>query len=131
MANYQEISSFIWRVCDDELRGLFKAHEYGEIILPFVVLRRLDCLLEPQKDEVVELYHELKTQIEDPSPIIKKKTGLNFYNHSEYDLSRLKSDSTNLKINFPNYIRGYSDNVLQILDNFQLRQAGREAVEEQ
>lgn len=120
MGNHQEISSFIWRVCDDELRGLFKPHEYGDIILPFVVLRRLDCLLEPHKDEVVSVYNELKDEIEDLSPIIKKKTGLNFFNYSRYDLTRLKSDPNGLKINFPNYINGYSDNVHQILENFQL-----------
>ena len=121
MGNHQEISSFIWRVCDDELRGLFKPHEYGDIILPFVVLRRLDCLIEPYKDEVVKQYNELlKSGIEDPNPIIKKKTGLNFFNYSPYDLTRLKSDPNGLKINFPNYVNGYSDNVHQILENFQL-----------
>lgn len=120
MSNYNEISSFIWRVCDDELRGLFKPHEYGDVIIPFVVLRRLDCLLEPHKDEVVELYNSLKDEIEDVSPIIKKKTGLTFYNHSRYDLQRLKSDPNGLKINFPNYISGFSENVFQILENFQI-----------
>ena len=64
MSNHNEISSFIWRVCDDELRGLFKPHEYGEVILPFVVLRRLDCLLEPTKDEIVQLYHEIKEKLQ-------------------------------------------------------------------
>ena len=118
MSNHNEISSFIWRVCDDELRGLFKPHEYGDVIIPFVVLRRLDCLLEPHKDEVVELYNSLKDEIEDVSPIIKKKTGLTFHNHSRYDLQRLKSDPNGLKINFPNYINGFSDNVYQILENF-------------
>lgn len=121
MGNHQEISSFIWKVCDDELRGLFKPHEYGDIILPFVVLRRLDCLIEPHKDEVVKQYNELlHSGIEDPTPIIKKKTGLNFFNYSPYDLTRLKSDPNGLKINFPNYVNGYSDNVHQILENFQL-----------
>jgi type I restriction enzyme M protein len=121
MGNHQEISSFIWRVCDDELRGLFKPHEYGDIILPFVVLRRLDCLIEPHKDEVVKQYNELlQSGIDDPTPIIKKKTGLNFFNYSPYDLTRLKSDPNGLKINFPNYLNGYSDNVHQILENFQL-----------
>jgi type I restriction enzyme M protein len=120
MSNHNEISSFIWRVCDDELRGLFKPHEYGDVIIPFVVLRRLDCLLEPHKDEVVELYNSLKDEIDDVSPIIKKKTGLTFHNHSRYDLQRLKSDPNGLKINFPNYINGFSDNVYQILDNFQM-----------
>jgi type I restriction enzyme M protein len=74
MSTYQEISSFIWKVCDDELRGLFKPHEYGDVILPFVVLRRLDCLIEPHKDKVVELYESLKNEIDDVYPIIKKKT---------------------------------------------------------
>jgi type I restriction enzyme M protein len=120
MSNFNEISSFIWKVCDDELRGLFKPHEYGDVIIPFVLLRRLDCLLDEHKDEVVELYNTLKTQIEDPSPIIKKRTGLNFFNHSKFDLQRLKSDPNGLKLNFPNYIGGFSDNVHQILENFQL-----------
>lgn len=118
--NHTDISNFIWKVCDDELRGLFKPHEYGDVILPFVVLRRLDCLLEKQKDEVVEMYKSLKDEIDDPSPIIKKRTGLNFYNYSKFDLQRLKSDPNGLKINFPNYINGFSENVFQILENFQL-----------
>lgn len=117
---FNEISSFIWKVCDDELRGLFKPHEYGDVIIPFVVLRRLDCLLESQKDEVVELYNSLKDNIEDVSPVIRKRTGLNFFNYSKYDLQRLKSDPNGLKINFPNYINGFSENVHQILENFQL-----------
>ena len=56
MSNHNEISSFIWNVCDDVLRGLFKQHEYGDVILPFVVLRRLDCVLEGKKDEIIEIY---------------------------------------------------------------------------
>lgn len=120
MTNFNEISSFIWKVCDDELRGLFKPHEYGDVIIPFVVLRRLDCLLEPKKDEVVDLYNSLKEQLDDVSPIIRKRTGLSFYNYSRYDLQRLKSDPKGLKLNFPNYLNGYSDNVHQILENFQM-----------
>ena len=120
MSTYQEISSFIWKVCDDELRGLFKPHEYGDVILPFVVLRRLDCLIEPHKDKVVELYESLKNEIDDVYPIIKKKTGLTFYNTSRYDLQRLKSDPNGLKMNFPNYLSGFSENVHQIIENFQL-----------
>jgi type I restriction enzyme M protein len=64
--NYQNVSSLIWNICDDVLRGLFKPHEYGEVILPFVVLRRLDCILEPHKDQVIQLYNELKDEIDDP-----------------------------------------------------------------
>ncbi|GGD68549.1 restriction endonuclease subunit M [Emticicia aquatilis] len=118
MTNHQEISSFIWNVCDDVLRGLFKQHEYGDVILPFVVLRRLDCVLEPHKDKVHELYNTYKDKIEDPSPIIQNQIGLSFFNHSQYDLSRLTANS--LKLNFQNYLNGYSKNVLEIIENFQL-----------
>lgn len=119
MSNHQEISSFIWNVCDDVLRGLFKQHEYGDVILPFVILRRLDCVIEPKKDQVIELYNDLKDEV-DPTPIIRKQTKLKFFNHSNYDLQRLKGDPNGLKVNFPNYINGYSQNVFEILENFQL-----------
>ena len=117
---HQEISSLIWNICDDVLRGLFKPHEYGDVIIPFVVLRRLDCIIEPYKDDIISLHNELKNDIDDISPIIKKKTGLVFYNHSNYDLNRLKGDTNGLKLNFNNYINGYSPNVFEILENFQL-----------
>ncbi len=117
---HQEISSLIWNICDDVLRGLFKPHEYGDVIIPFIVLRRLDCIIEPYKDEIISLYNELKNDIDDISPIIKKKTGLVFYNHSDYDLNRLKGDTSSLKINFNNYVSGYSQNVFEILEHFQL-----------
>lgn len=120
MLNHNEISSFIWKVCDDELRGLFKPYEYGDVILTSVVLRRLDCLLEPRKDEVVEFYNQIKGDVDAPSPILKRKMGLPFYNHSKYNLRRLKSDPNSLKINFPKYINGYSDNVFLIRENFQM-----------
>ena len=69
MSNYQNISSFIWNVADDVLRGLFKPHEYGQIILPFTVLRRLDTILEPSKDEVIKLYKKWKSKTDKPTPI--------------------------------------------------------------
>ena len=118
--NFGEISSFIWNVCDDVLRGLFKPHEYGDIILPFTVLRRLDCVLEPHKDDVYKLYEEYKTKVDDPSPIILNKINTSFYNHSKYDLKRLKSDPHNININFQNYLGGFSENVIEIVENFQL-----------
>lgn len=120
MSNYTEISSFIWNVCDDVLRGLFKQHEYGDVILPFTVLRRLDCVLEPNKDEVYNLYEQYKGKAEDPAPIILSKINTKFYNRSKYDLTRLKSDPQNISINFQNYLDGYSDHVVEIVDNFQL-----------
>jgi type I restriction enzyme M protein len=120
MTNHQEISSFIWNVCDDVLRGLFKPHEYGDVILPFVVLRRLDCVLEPDKDKVYQLFTQYKDKLDDPTPVILNQIGTTFYNHSKYDLTRLKQDPQNINFNFKNYLSGYSENVIEILENFQL-----------
>ena len=119
MSKHQELSSFIWNVCDDVLRGLFHQYQYGEVILPFVVLRRLDCVIEPDKDKVHNLYMEYKDKVSDPSPIIKNSVNKEFYNFSKYDLSRLKSDPKNIFSNFQDYINGYSQNVFEILENFQ------------
>ena len=114
------ISSLIWNTADDELRGVFKPHEYGSIILPFVVLRRLDCTLEEQKDEIHQLYEQYKDKLDDPSAVIKDKIKRSYFNHSMYDLSRLKSDPQNIMVNFKNYINGYSENVYDILENFDI-----------
>jgi type I restriction enzyme M protein len=121
MVNHQELSSLIWNVCDDVLRGLFKPHEYGDIILPFVVLRRLDCVIEPKKDEAFRLYEEFKDKVVDPTPIIKDQLHTQFFNYSKYDLSRLKQDPKNLYLNFQNYLNGFSKNVYDIIENFQIQ----------
>lgn len=118
--SYNKISSLIWNVADDVLRGLFKPHEYGDIILPFTVLRRLDCVLEPHKDDVVRLYENYRTKVDDPTPIIFNRINTTFFNHSKYDLNRLKSDPHNISINFQHYLGGFSDNVIEIIENFQL-----------
>jgi type I restriction enzyme M protein len=76
--------------------------------------------MEPHKDLVYELYEKMKGEVDNPQPIITKKIGLTFFNHSKYDLNRLKSDPNGLKLNFQNYLNGYSDNVVEILENFQM-----------
>ncbi|MBL0691418.1 MAG: SAM-dependent DNA methyltransferase [SAR324 cluster bacterium] len=116
---HSEISSLIWKVCDDELRGLFKPHEYGDIILPFLLLRRIDCVLEPHKDKVIELNKKYEGKA--ATKLIQQEIKQNFFNSSKYDLNRLKQDSENIKINFNNYLAGYSDNILGIIENFQLQ----------
>lgn len=115
MSNHNEISSFIWNVCDDILRNVFKNHEYGDIILPFLVLRRLDCVLEPKKKEVVEFYNSIKGEFEDPSEVLMEQTNMNFTNYSKFDLVKLKEDPNKLKIHIDEYINGYSSNVREIL----------------
>ena len=115
MSNHNEISSFIWKVCDDLLRDVFKNYEYGDIILPFLVLRRLDCVLEPKKKEVVEFYDSIKGEFEDPSEVLMEQTNMNFTNYSKFDLVKLKEDPNKLKIHIDEYISGYSSNVREIL----------------
>lgn len=97
-----------------------KRDRNGRVILPFVVMRRLDCVLEPKKDEVYELYNKFKDQLSDPSPVILRQVGLPFFNTSKFDLSRIKSDPTNVLMNFNNYVQGYSKNVLGIIENFSI-----------
>jgi len=120
MNNTTNLSSLIWSSADDVLRNVFKPSEYGEVILPFVVMRRLDCVLEPKKDEVYNLFTQYKDKLSDPSPVILKQVGLPFFNTSKYDLTRIKSDPTNVFMNFNNYVQGFSENVRDILTNFKI-----------
>ncbi len=116
----QNLSSLIWSTADDVLRGLFKPSEYGRIILPFVVLRRLDCVLEPRKDEAYKLYEKYKKELKDFTQVIQGQLGLPFFNVSKFDLLGIKSDPNNVYKNFNNYIQGFSKNVLDIIENFQI-----------
>jgi type I restriction enzyme M protein len=118
MSNHNEISSFIWNVCDDVLRGLFKQHEYGDVIIPFVVLRRLDCVLEGKKEEIIKVHQEYKDKFDDTSKIINSKLNLKFSNYSRYDLNRLKDEPNKLSENFYDYLSSYSTNVQDIIQNF-------------
>ncbi len=114
------LSSVIWSSADDVLRGLFKPSEYGRVILPFLVMRRLDCVLEPKKSQVHDLFNKYKDKLDDPSPVIIKQIGLPFFNTSNFDLSRIKSDPKNVLMNFNNYVQGFSKNVLDIIENFKI-----------
>ena len=116
----QNLSSLIWSTADDILRGMFKPSEYGRIILPFVVLRRLDCVLEPQKDKAYNLFEKYKKELKDFNQVIQSQLNLPFFNVSKFDLLRIKSDPNNVFKNFNNYIQGYSKNVLDIIENFQI-----------
>jgi len=121
MNNFQDKANFIWQVADDILRGTFKQHEYGDVILPFVVLRRLDCVLEEHKDAVIATNNKFKDVLPDPAQVLLHAAdGLNFYNTSYYDLRRLAQDAGNVELNFNNYINGFSANVREMIENFQI-----------
>ena len=124
MANYQELANLVWNVADDVLRGLFKPHEYGDITLPFLVLRRLDCLLDEdeRKEKAINTYNQFNSQVPEDAlpPIILREINTSFYNTSQYDLSRLKEDPNNIRLNFENYLNGFSQDVRDIIENFNL-----------
>ena len=124
MANYQELANLVWNVADDVLRGLFKPHEYGDITLPFLVLRRLDCILDEddRKEKAINTYNQFKDKVPEDAlpPIILRATNTSFYNTSQYDLSRLKEDPNNIRLNFENYLNGFSQDVRDIIENFHL-----------
>jgi type I restriction enzyme M protein len=124
MANYQELANLVWNVADDVLRGLFKPHEYGDITLPFLVLRRLDCILdeEDRKEKAINTYNQFSDKVTEEAlpPIILREINTSFYNTSQYDLSRLKEDPNNIRLNFENYLNGFSQDVRDIIENFNL-----------
>jgi len=121
MNGFSELANFIWHVTDDILRGNIKQHEYGDVILPFVVLRRLDCVLQDSKEEVLKTYNKFKDKLPDTHQVLIEATkGLSFFDTSLYDIKWLSQDAKNLEINFNNYINGFSLNIHNILENFQI-----------
>lgn len=113
---------FIWQITDDVLRDAFKKNEIGDVVLPFVVIRRLDCILDGLNENVRATYHNFKDKVADDKldPILRKAAGnLKFYNVSNHTLHSLKDDARNIEINFNNYLNGFNQEVRDILDSFQ------------
>ena len=105
--NQQNLSSFIWSVAD-LLRGDYKQSEYGKVILPFTVLRRLDCVLEPSKEAVLAEREKREAAGLNPEPFLLKKSGLLFYNTSPLDIKKLMGDQDNIAENMFLYIQAFS-----------------------
>lgn len=114
----QNLSAFIWSVAD-LLRGDYKQSDYGKVILPFTVLRRLDCVLEPIKAAVLEEKALREGQGLDPEPFLLRKTGHNFCNTSPLDMKRLMGDGDNIAENLRSYIQAFSPAVRDIFDSFE------------
>ena len=121
-SSHAQMVSLIWNIADDVLRDVFVRGQYRDVILPMVVLRRLDALLEPTKAAVEEEYaYQIKEGIKDEDGL-KEAAGQNFYNTSKWTLSRLKSQATGdkdvLLTNFVEYLNGFSTNVHEVLKSF-------------
>ncbi len=123
-ATHNKIVSFIWGIADDVLRDLFKRGKYPDVILPMCVIRRMDAVLEPTKQKVLET----KTML-DEAGITEQRTALcdaagqAFYNTSRFTLRDLKSRGSRQQLlaDFEDYLNGFSRNVQDILDNFKFR----------
>lgn len=115
--NVNEQANFVWSIAD-LLRGDFKQSEYGKVILPFTVMRRFDCVLAPSKETIIELNQTLS--VSNKTPIFKKYTGHDYYNISKFDFEKLTDDSTSIETNLRDYINGFSDDVKEIMDNFEI-----------
>ena len=122
---YNSLFSFIWNIANDVLVHAFEKGDYKKIILPFMVLRRIDVLLEPTKQQVLDKKAFCdKNGLAEYEPFLTKVTGYPFYNTSAFTMSTLKNeiDPQRLKMNVIEYFNGFSEDVQDIIDKFKLRQ---------
>ena len=112
------LSSFIWSVAD-LLRGDYKQSEYGKVILPFTVLRRLDCVLEDTKPAVLTEFKKRTEAKVNPEPFLLKKSGQLFFNTSALDMKKLMGDQDHIKQNLYAYIQAFSPAVRDIFESFE------------
>lgn len=118
MNHFSEKVSFIWSVAD-LLRGPYKPAQYGRVILPLTVLRRLDCVLEPTKEKVLAKYAGLKgSKVQNIEPILNRVAGQAFHNTSRLDFQKLKGEPDKIAANLTRYIKSFSTKAREILDYF-------------
>ena len=118
MKNFREKADLIWKVAD-LLRGDYKQSDYGKVILPMTVLRRLDCILKPTKQEVLDYLPRVESLKESAKDItLNKIAGFNFHNRSQYNFEKLIADPNNVSVNLRNYINGFSSSAREIIDYF-------------
>jgi type I restriction enzyme M protein len=111
-------AAFIWSVAD-LLRGDYKQSEYGRVILPFTVLRRLDCVLAPVKGQMLTTYQAVKGRLANFGPVLDALTSIDgLWNTSRFDLSKLLDDPDNLADNLRAYVHGFSPQASDILHKF-------------
>lgn len=120
----QPVINFLWTVADVVLVNTYQKGKYKDVILPMVVIRRLDLLLEPTKDQVLKTYSDYKSKLQNLDSLLtnsKHGSGLAFYNTSKFTLKKLLDDPKNLRSNFENYLNGFSENVQDIIKQFKFR----------
>jgi type I restriction enzyme M protein len=118
MSNANNLSSFIWSVAD-LLRGSYRQSDYGKVILPFTVLRRLDCILAPTKDRVLEEFKKRSTEGVDQTPFLTRIAKQTFYNSSPLDLNKAIAEPNHIRSNLLSYINGFSSNIGDIFEKYE------------
>ena len=118
MSTSANLSAFIWSVAD-LLRGDYKQSDYGKVILPFTVLRRLDCVLESTKEAVLTEFAEKQKAGINPEPFILRKAGQSFYNTSPLDMKKLMGDPEHISANLYSYVQGFAPSVRDVFDHFE------------
>ena len=117
--NHQSLSAFIWSVAD-LLRGDYRQSDYGKVILPFTVLRRLDCVLAPTKSAVLAEFEKRQGENLNPELFLRRATGgLSFFNTSPMDMAKLMGDPDNIAANLYAYIQAFSAEVRDIFERFE------------
>jgi len=119
--NFKEIANFIWSVADELLRDNYKRSKYADVIYPFTVFRRLDCILEPTHEKTLAAYQQYRKELKDLKDVLTRATGVGFYNISKFTFRKLLNDPGNIKENFIDYLNGYSDNIQEIIEKFKFR----------
>ncbi|MEU0967516.1 class I SAM-dependent DNA methyltransferase [Streptomyces sp. NPDC005917] len=123
-SKHTELANHAWSVAD-LLRGDYKQSDYGKVILPFTVLRRLECVLEPTRDKVVETVARFAGQDIDTDRFLRKASGHAFYNKSELTLRKIAADPQNAAKNLQIYVGAFSDNAREVLDKYEFNQQVR------
>ncbi|WP_369248137.1 N-6 DNA methylase [Streptomyces sp. R41] len=123
-SKHTELANHAWSVAD-LLRGDYKQSDYGKVILPFTVLRRLECVLEPTRDKVVETVTRFAGQDIDTDRFLRKASGHAFYNKSELTLKKIAADPQNAAKNLQIYVGAFSDNAREVLDKYEFNQQVR------
>lgn len=118
MLDFKEKANLIWKVAD-LLRGDYKRSDYGKVILPMTVLRRLDCVLSPSKQKVLDYLPRVESLSDAAKDLtLNKIAGFNFHNRSLYDFSKIVSDPNNVSANLRNFINGFSASAREIIEYF-------------
>jgi type I restriction enzyme M protein len=116
-SNFTELASFTWAVAD-LLRGDYRQSDYGKVILPFTLLRRMDCVLEATKPAVLKEVEARKNQGIDLKTFLTKKAAQSFYNTSPFDFAKLQGDPAHIKANLVAYVNAFSDNARDIFERY-------------